>query len=668
MVRKKISHYKILEEIGSGGMGVVYKAEDLKLKRTVALKFVVPRMIRKKEDKERFLREAQTAASLNHPHICTIFHIDEVEDSTFIVMEYIEGQSLKELVRKGPLELEKALNFAIQIADGLEEAEGKNIIHRDIKSSNIMVNKKAQAKIMDFGLAKVISESHLTETASIMGTVAYMSPEHASGDAIDHRSDIWSLGVVLYEMLTGELPFQGDHEQLVLYSILNKYHRPLSDLRPTIPGAMERIVDKCLEKDPAERYQHANELLEDLRWLKKETESGVVPRTKPTWKRRRTKKLRKLVVPGVLMFFAVVVISGYFLLDWFKPKISIAVLPIKDGSPLKENDLLCMSTTRQIIFKLTKFSPNLKVVPYDSVRNYKDSEKDSIQIGKEFDAEYVLVASLFSEGDKIQINVELIDVKTNRNILVIPEDFGGGKIFDVEDEISKRVVDQLGLHFKKSGMAAAKKRQPDNVEAFLASIGLFPSANKYYNKAIQIEPSYLRAYELSSYCHWYMGEFEEGIEKITKVIEMVKNSPGLHFQQARNLIMIEEYEKAEQEMAMVMSIQPEFPELAYLQALLFAARGEKEKALQLIEGVEKPYQYCITSTYSLLGMTDEAIRNIQLGIDVGFEEEQHYLYSYLLLENNPSFDNLRDDPRFLKILKKRKEVHGQRLSITRNLL
>jgi serine/threonine protein kinase/tetratricopeptide (TPR) repeat protein len=797
MIGKKISQYKILEELGSGGMGIVYKAEDCKLKRIVALKFVVPRMIRKNEDKERFLREAQTAASLNHPHICTIYHIDEVGDSTFIVMEYIEGQSLKGIIGKGLLEPDKALDLAIQIAEGLEEAHEKKIVHRDIKSANIMVTPKSQVKIMDFGLAKIVSASQLAETATIMGTVAYMSPEQASGGVVDHRSDIWSLGVVMYEMLSGHVPFQEEIEQLVLHSILDKLHDPLTALRSDIPYELERIVDKCLEKDPAGRYQHTGELLRDLRRLKKETESGVIPRTKPILHRRLAKKLKRIIVPSFFVFVTAGLIAGYLLFDWFKPspqwKASIAVLPIKDGSPLKENESMCVGTTKDIIIKLTKFSPELRVIPYDSVRNFQDSEKDSIAIGKGFEVEYALVASLAADGEKIQIYAELIDVYANRNLYVIQQEFGKNEIFGMQDEISKKIVDRLGLHLTESGMIAAKRREPKNIDAykyyiegmntiekmeayadieewyadvmrmfdraiifdpyyalaywgkgsaleayyvnkknkkdlelmlelyekaydldpelaetnlalgwayfykedldkaaanfkraldiepesalvncdvgaFLASIGLFSHAINYYMRASKFEPSYIRAYELNAPCHWYIGEFEEGKKRIKKAIELEKNYPSFYFELARNLIMLKEYDEAEEEMAKAERILPRSIDVKYHQALLFAARGEMNKALQLIEAAEMPYRYCITCVYSLLGMRDEAIKNIQCGIDVGFEEAQHYLYSYLFLAKNPCFDNLREDSRFMKILEKRKDVHRQRMQKVRELL
>jgi serine/threonine protein kinase len=254
--------YKILKEIGRGGMGIVYKAEDTRLKRTVALKFMPPELTREPEAKERFAREAQAAAALSHPNICTIFEIDEKEGKSFIAMEYIEGQSIREKVKKSPLEIREALDMAIQAAQGLEEAHKRGIIHRDIKSANIMVTASGQAKVMDFGLAKVSGSSLLTKEASTMGTVAYMSPEQAKGEAVDHRSDIWSFGVVLYEMLTGELPFKGEHEQSLMYAIMNKQPLPLIKVRPGIPREVENIVHTALAKNVAERYQSFEDILD----------------------------------------------------------------------------------------------------------------------------------------------------------------------------------------------------------------------------------------------------------------------------------------------------------------------------------------------------------------------------------------------------------------------
>ncbi len=260
--------YKIIELLGRGGMGVVYKAEDIRLKRTVALKFLAPELTREKEAKERFVLEAQTASALNHPNICTVHEIDESEGQMFIAMAFVEGQSLRERVVQGPLKLDEALDVAVQIASGLYEAHEKGIIHRDIKSSNIMITSKGQAVIMDFGIAKLTGDTKITRTGATIGTMAYMSPEQARGEKVDHKTDIWSLGVVLFEMVIGKLPFNGAHEQAVMYSILNENPEPVTSLRTGVPIELERIVLKALQKDPNIRYQHTDEMLVDLNYLK----------------------------------------------------------------------------------------------------------------------------------------------------------------------------------------------------------------------------------------------------------------------------------------------------------------------------------------------------------------------------------------------------------------
>ncbi|MFQ5864589.1 MAG: protein kinase [bacterium] len=269
MIGQTISHYKILEKLGEGGMGAVYKAEDTKLKRIVALKLLTSQAVGDEEEKRRFVHEAQAAAVLDHPNICTVYEIDEAGGQSFIVMAHIDGQSLKEKIESGLLKLDETLDIAIQVAQGLEEAHEKGIVHRDIKSGNIMVTKKGQAKIMDFGLAQLSGRTKITKTGTTLGTVAYMSPEQAQGQTVNCRTDIWSLGVVLYEMTTGQLPFKGDYDQAVVYSVLNEEPEPITALRTGVPMELERIVLKALSKSPEERYQHADEILTDLRRMKK---------------------------------------------------------------------------------------------------------------------------------------------------------------------------------------------------------------------------------------------------------------------------------------------------------------------------------------------------------------------------------------------------------------
>ncbi|MCR4410631.1 MAG: protein kinase [Candidatus Saccharicenans sp.] len=303
--------YRIIEEIGQGGMGVVYKAEDLKLKRCVALKFLPPHLANSPELKERFLIEAQAAAALSHPNICTIYEVGESEEQPYIAMEFVEGETLRNRLKRGPLKPEEAVDIISQVAAGLGEAHNKGIIHRDIKSANIMVTPKGQAKVMDFGLAKLRGGSSLTKSQTTLGTVAYMSPEQARGDELDHRTDIWSLGVVLYELLTGELPFKGDHDLSIIHAIINEAARPIKDRKPPVPDELQRVISRALKKKRADRYGSAEEMLRDL----KAYQASVQAEASGVFNLRSfAKKLRRPVVavPAVLAVFAIAALAVWF--------------------------------------------------------------------------------------------------------------------------------------------------------------------------------------------------------------------------------------------------------------------------------------------------------------------------------------------------------------------
>ena len=269
MIGKTISHYKILEKLGGGGMGVVYKASDTKLKRDVAIKFLPHHISANKEERQRFEIEAQAAASLNHTNVAHIYAIEETDDEMFIVMEYINGIELKEKISSYLIQIDEAINIAIQIAEGLDAAHKKGIVHRDIKSSNIMITKDGKVKIMDFGLAKIKGGTELTKIGLTIGTTAYMSPEQTRGEKLDHQTDIWSFGVVMYEMLTGELPFKGEYEQAIIYLILNEDLKSITNLRDDIPSQLINIVKMALQKDQGSRYQEAKDLLEELKAVDK---------------------------------------------------------------------------------------------------------------------------------------------------------------------------------------------------------------------------------------------------------------------------------------------------------------------------------------------------------------------------------------------------------------
>lgn len=421
--------YRLQEKLGEGGMGIVYKAKDTKLDRTVALKFLPPELTRDKEAKERFIQEAKAAAALNHPHICTIYEIDEAADQTFISMEYIEGKSLKDKLESGPLDIDEAKNIVIQVAEGLKEAHEMGIIHGDIKPANIMLTAKGQAKITDFGLAKLSWGVDLTKPSTIMGTVAYMSPEQAKGEEVDHRTDIWSLGAMLYEMLTGERPFRKSQEHALIYAILNEKTVSITSLKPGIPPHLEQVIEKALAKKLQDRYQTIPELIQVLK--------------QP--------------------------ISGIF----HEPEKSIVVLPFDDLSPKRDHEYFSDGLTEEITSDLSKIH-SLRVISRNSAMVFKGTRKSTKTIGQELDVQYVLEGSVRIAGNNLRITAQLIDAQNDTHLW--SEKFAGtlDDIFDIQERVSRSIVDSLKIKLSPEEDKRIYEVPIDNVKAY-----------EYYFKAKQ---------------------------------------------------------------------------------------------------------------------------------------------------------------------------------------
>ncbi len=423
-IGKTISHYRILEKIGSGGMAIVYKAEDINLKRAVALKFLPPQLTVNKETRKRFITEAQSASSLDHSNICTIHEIGTSEDDEmFIAMGFYEGETLNQKISHGPLDTSEAINITIQTAAGLSKAHEKGIIHRDIKPANIMITTDGVVKILDFGLAKLSGHTTLTRTGTMLGTTVYMSPEQASGEKVDQRTDIWSLGVILYEMLCGCPPFQGDNEQAMMYAILNKDPKPPTSYRKDVPDYIEKVIFKALIKDLDERYQHVGELVKDL----------------------QAKSAPDVNLPAM--------------------ENSIVVLPFKDFSEKKENEYFSDGLTEEIITDLSKVK-NLLVISRSSAMTFKDTEKKVKEIGKELNVQYALEGSVRKSADKLRIHAQLIDTKNDTHIWA--EKYSGTleDVFDIQEKVSRSIVDALQLTLSPEEEKKLAKRPIKNIQAY----------------------------------------------------------------------------------------------------------------------------------------------------------------------------------------------------------
>jgi serine/threonine protein kinase/Flp pilus assembly protein TadD len=553
-------------------MGVVYKAEDTKLGRSVALKVISPERSVSANEKARLLAEAQSAAALRHPNICTVFEIGEEGDIAFISMDFVPGRRLEDILENGELETERALRIAYQVAQGLQAAHDKNIVHRDIKCANIMVDDDDRVTILDFGIAKRPGRPQTAEGLTL-GTIFYMSPEQTQGDAVDHRSDIWSLGVCLYEMLSGRLPFEGDQAAAVVYQIVNQNPPSLTSLGLDVPKSVTRIINRALEKDPDDRYQLADQMLADLKYAIKEIKSGVA-------------------ADGTA-----------------QP--SIAVLPFTNMSNDPEQDYFCDGIAEDIITSLSQIE-GLRVAARTSSFALRDRQQDVREIGRKLGVETILEGSVRKAGDRLRITGQLINVSDGYHMWSERYDRHLEDIFAIQDEIGYNIVQALKVTLTEKEKRALEKVPTTDLEAYefyirgrqkffsMGAKGL-EYARNLFTSAIIRDPRYALAFCGLADCYSLIYQYydsdrsnvENALTASRKALELDKELAEAHASYGLAMSIDERYEEAEKEFERAIELSPKLFEAYYFYARATRSQGKLEKAAELFRmaGAVRPEDF-----------------------------------------------------------------------------
>ena len=606
MIGKTISHYEIRSKLGAGGMGVVYRAWDTTLERDVALKFLPADVAGDEAARKRFLREARAAAALDHPNICTVHEVGESDGHAFIVMRYVEGESLREKLSAGPVPLGEALDMVAQIARGLSAAHKSGIFHRDIKPANVLLTPDSRAKIVDFGLAKLTTGTNLTQTGTMLGTVAYMSPEQAEGGGeMDGRTDVWSLGVVLYEMLAGRRPFDAGADQATLYSILNTNAEPVSSVNPDIPLEVERVIERALEKDASRRYSSIDEFLADIEDLQGRQEGlgGAHPL------RRWISHHRRQLAAGIMAAAGIAVVA---LAVWqFGPGRagaidSIAVLPFENLSPGGEHDLNADGVVVQLISHLLGIEALEKVSARGSVMRYKDTDKSLTAIGSELGVKGLVEGTYQQDGDRILITADLVDARDER---VIWSQSFRGRLTDelsLQSQIARAIAEEIEVTLSPEEEAMLVVEREVDPEAYLQYLlggeawGTFGAGNwkavdeaiRHYADAVEIDSTYVEAWAsmagmYSFKCQWVDEDETTSCrlarEYALKAISLGDNSAAAHAALAGVYFSVDhDWDAADREYRRAQDIDPAEAVVEYGVFLMWA--GRFDEAVEIARG------------------------------------------------------------------------------------